>query len=57
LFRRLAPIMKPILPRSLRIRALHILQTAIKPHIEFEDISFSKDNIEDMPTLVALCQK
>jgi ubiquinone/menaquinone biosynthesis C-methylase UbiE len=57
LFRKLAPILKPRLPRWIRIRALHILQTAIKTNLEMEDVVFTKENIDDLPTIIALCRK
>ncbi len=57
LFRKLAPVVKPRLPHWIRIRALHILQSAIKSTIEMDDVVFTKENINDLPTLVALCRK
>lgn len=57
LFRKLAPVIKPYLPHWIRIRALPILQTAIKPNLQIEDVVFTQENIEDLPTLVAICRK
>lgn len=57
LVRRLAPIIKPILPRWVRIRALPALQTVIKADIQMDDVEFTNSNIREMPTLVAICRK
>jgi len=55
--RKLAPVFKRILPNGLRIRALPTLQYLIKSHLEINDIEFSKDNIDQKPTLVVICKK
>lgn len=55
LVRRLAPYVKPWLPGWLRIRALPMLQFAIKPDLQLDDVCFTQGNIEEMPTLVAVC--
>lgn len=57
LVRRLAPFIKPLLPHWLRIRALPALQTAIRADLSLEDVHFSQVNLENLPTLVALCRK
>jgi SAM-dependent methyltransferase len=57
LVRKLAPFIKPLLPHWLRIRALPTVQSAIKGDINFNDIHFSQSNIQEMPTLVAICRK
>jgi SAM-dependent methyltransferase len=57
LVRRLAPFVKPILPRALRVRALPMVQTAIKAEISLDEVRFSRDDIEDAPTLVAVCRR
>lgn len=57
LVRKLAPFFKPILPHWIRIRALPAVQTAIKADIQLEDIRFTPSNIQEMPTLVAICRK
>jgi hypothetical protein len=53
---RLAPLFKPILPHKLRTRALPWLQTRIKPDLQVSDVAISRDWIERMPTLVAVCR-
>ena len=53
----LAPVFKPILPKYLRVRSLQSLQMVIKSDLEINDIVFTQDSIEDLPTLVALCTK
>lgn len=57
LVQRLAPSVKPWLPRWLRVRALPIVQTLIKANLELDDVHFSQIDIEERPTLVALCHK
>jgi len=56
LVRRLAPFVKPWLPHWLRVRALPMVQTAIKPELALDDIQFARTNLREMPTLVALCR-
>jgi SAM-dependent methyltransferase len=56
LMHRLAPLFKPILPHKLRTRALPWLQTRIKPDLQVSDVAISRDWIERMPTLVAVCR-
>jgi O-antigen biosynthesis protein len=51
----LAPWIKPYLPRWIRIRALPLLQSIIKPNLEIGDVVFSNENISESPTLVAIC--
>jgi SAM-dependent methyltransferase len=55
--RKFAPLFKNILPPSIRIRALPTLQFMIKPKLEIRDIEFSSKDIEEKPTLVAVCRK
>jgi SAM-dependent methyltransferase len=47
---------KHILPARLRLWVSSSIRHWIKPRLEFEDVVFSRDNIEDLPTFVALCQ-
>lgn len=56
LARAIAPLIKPILPRSLRVRALPTLQYAIRADIQLEDIEMSRDHLDQHPTLVAVCR-
>jgi 2-polyprenyl-3-methyl-5-hydroxy-6-metoxy-1,4-benzoquinol methylase len=56
LVHRLAPLAKPILPRYVRTRFLPWLQARIKAELTFEDVVISPDNIEDKPTLIAVCR-
>ncbi|MCS6800716.1 MAG: class I SAM-dependent methyltransferase [Chloroflexota bacterium] len=56
LVRLLAPFVKPVLPRALRVRALPTLQYAIRADLTLEEIEISRDQIDDRPTLVAVCQ-
>ncbi|MFN8535816.1 MAG: hypothetical protein U0556_19940, partial [Dehalococcoidia bacterium] len=56
LVRRLAPLVKPILPRFLRVRALPAVQTAIRAEIALDHVEFSQSDVEDRPTLVAVCR-
>ncbi len=55
LMRRLAPLVKPVLPRWLRVRALPAVQVAIKRELSLDDVRFTQDNLADRPTLVAVC--
>ena len=55
--RYLAPIFKPILPHGLRTTILPSLHRMIKSDLTLNDIVFSKDNIEEAPTLMAVCLK
>jgi ubiquinone/menaquinone biosynthesis C-methylase UbiE len=57
LVRRFAPVIKPILPHWVRIRALPALQTIIKSDIQMDEVKFTTSNIREMPTLVAICRK
>ena len=54
---KLSPIIKPILPKWLRIRALPFLFSIIKSDLKQEDILFSPINIQSYPTIVAICRK
>ncbi len=56
---KLAPIIKPILPKFFRINALPLLQTIIKRELAIDDVYFSQENefIDEFPTLVAICKK
>ena len=56
IMRYLAPLFKIILPHALRNRALPTLQFVIKPHLEIEDVEFSKEKIDEKPTLVLVCK-
>lgn len=56
LVRKVAPWIKPILPHWLRVRALHTVQFAIKPELEPGDVVFSQENLNDLPTLIAVCK-
>lgn len=56
LVRKLAPFIKPLLPHWLRVRALPTLQTAIKADLTLQDVHFAQFDLEDLPTLVALCR-
>jgi SAM-dependent methyltransferase len=56
LARAIAPLIKPILPRPLRVRALPTLQYAIRAEIALTDIQISRDHLDEQPTLVAVCQ-
>lgn len=53
----LAPLIKPILPKWLRIRALHLLQYIIKKDIMMTDVQFSNSSVDSKPTLIAICFK
>lgn len=53
----LAPAVKPILPKWLRIRALPILQYVIKDEISISDVKFTNIYIDTRPTLIAVCVK
>ena len=52
-----APFIKPLLPRFIRINFLPTLQYRIKPEIGYDDIFFSKEEVEESPTLVVVCKK
>jgi 2-polyprenyl-3-methyl-5-hydroxy-6-metoxy-1,4-benzoquinol methylase len=53
--RKLAPIIKPWLPRWLRVRALPILHAAIKKELSIDDVLFTQLGLAECPTLVAIC--
>ncbi len=52
----LAPYLKPVLPRWLRIRTLPALQSLIKPNLAMSDVVFTREGIEKLPTLIAICR-
>jgi 2-polyprenyl-3-methyl-5-hydroxy-6-metoxy-1,4-benzoquinol methylase len=56
LIRKIAPWIKPILPHWIRVRGLHTVQFMIKPDLEPGDIVFSQENLDDLPTLIAICK-
>jgi O-antigen biosynthesis protein len=56
LVHRLAPIFKPILPHRLRTGFLPWLQGRIKSDLSVDDVRFSQTEVEEMPTLVAVCR-
>ncbi len=51
----LAPLFKPILPRALRVRVLPTLQRLIKADLSLDDISISRTDFAEKPTLIAVC--
>jgi len=55
LARRLAPWLKPVLPKWARVRALPILQAAIRSNLEMREVRFAQNEVHDAPTIVALC--
>lgn len=62
LVRMLAPLMKPILPRSLRIRALPFVENVIRSDLQISDVVFIPANLavephalDEIPTLVSIC--
>jgi 2-polyprenyl-3-methyl-5-hydroxy-6-metoxy-1,4-benzoquinol methylase len=55
LVHQLAPIFKPILPLKIRTRFLPMLQSKIKPDLALQDISISRQEIAQKPTLIAVC--
>ncbi|GIW06778.1 MAG: hypothetical protein KatS3mg060_1583 [Dehalococcoidia bacterium] len=56
LVRFVAPLVKPVLPRPLRVRALPALQYTIRAEINLEDVVISRDSVAEQPTLVAVCR-
>jgi ubiquinone/menaquinone biosynthesis C-methylase UbiE len=48
---------KHILPPKLRLWVSSSIRFWIKPELEFDDVAFSKNSIDDAPTLVALCSQ
>lgn len=57
LMHRLAPFVKPVLPKWMRIRALPMLQSLINKDIKLSDVKITDDNIETKPTLIVCCYK
>jgi 2-polyprenyl-3-methyl-5-hydroxy-6-metoxy-1,4-benzoquinol methylase len=55
LVRKVSPIVKPLLPKWLRVRALPFLFTLIRSDIKIEDVVFTSTDVEKSPTLVAIC--
>ncbi len=54
--RMLAPMVKPLLPRFLRVRALPMVQSTIKHDLSLDDVAFTQIDIAEQPTLVAVCR-
>ena len=54
---KLAPIIKPILPKWLRIRALPMVFSLIKSDLEMDEVKFTAKNVQECPTLVVICSK
>lgn len=52
----LAPLFKPILPHTLRVRVLPTLQRLIKPDLNLDDISISRTDVARKPTIIAICR-
>jgi ubiquinone/menaquinone biosynthesis C-methylase UbiE len=46
---------KHILPPKIRVWISSSIRFWIKPNLSFDDVVFSKENIEEMPTFIALC--
>ncbi len=57
LVHRVAPHVKPLLPKWLRIRALPLLFSAIKKNITISDIEITTQSIDTKPTIIACCYK
>jgi len=55
MIKKLSPHVKPHLPKWLRVRALSLLFTTIKPDLNIENVIFTSKNINQFPTLVAIC--
>jgi SAM-dependent methyltransferase len=55
--RLLAPVVKPVLPRPLRVRALPLVQATIRADINLEDVVFQCEQVAELPTLVAVCRE
>jgi SAM-dependent methyltransferase len=56
LVRHLAPALKPWLPHWLRVRALPLIQTSIRPSLSLDDVLITRSGIDDAPTLLAMCK-
>lgn len=56
LVRKLAPLVKPRLPKWLRVRALPFLFSMIRSDLQFEDVEFTTAGINQAPTIVAICK-
>ena len=54
---KLAPIIKPILPKWLRIRALPMIFSFIKSDLEMDEVEFTTSTVHECPTLVVVCSK
>ncbi len=55
--RYLAPLFKPILPRRLRTSALPTVHRLIKEDLAIDDVLISQSDIEEAPTVIAVCRK
>ena len=56
LVRVVAPVVKPLLPRRLRVRALPWLQRTIRSDLTIADIEISREGVARRPTLIAVCR-
>jgi|GEM_PF-800494 len=56
IIRKMSPKIKPILPKWLRVRALPFLFSLIKSDLKLNEVVFTSTNIDQCPTLVALCK-
>jgi 2-polyprenyl-3-methyl-5-hydroxy-6-metoxy-1,4-benzoquinol methylase len=56
---KIAPYIKPLLPKFLRINSLPFIQSIIKNRIGINEVYFSREDeqINHFPTLVAVCKK
>lgn len=54
--RKVSKIIKPLLPKWVRVRALPFLFYLIKSDLSINEIKFTSKNIETCPTLVAVCK-
>ncbi len=57
LMHRIAPLIKPILPKVLRVRMLPMLQSMIKRDLSFSDVEITNQMIDTKPTIIACCHK
>jgi SAM-dependent methyltransferase len=53
---KVSPLLKLIVPKFIRIRALPVLFSLINPNIRLQDVKFTSSQIEKCPTLIALCK-
>lgn len=56
LVKKVSPRVKSFLPKWLRVRILPFLFSMIKNELKFEDVVFTEENIDQAPTIVAVCK-